>query len=175
MSVNTAFVLGIIAAVVCTVLVLIYIMPDSKRQGLNPFFRFLHDLFNFKWLLLEKILKVIYIFSTLGCVIVGFLFLFSGVRDWYGDFHSVALPGILIAVLGPIVLRLTYEGLMMFIIVVKNVIAINGKLGDSRPAEAGSSEPPAAPEAPEYVFCGQCGTRCKRSDGVCPNCGRPLV
>jgi hypothetical protein len=38
------------------------------------------------------------------------------------------LIGLAITVLGPIALRLAYEMLMMFILLVKNVIDINGKL-----------------------------------------------
>ena len=38
------------------------------------------------------------------------------------------LIGLAITVLGPIALRLAYELLMMFILLVKNVIDINGKL-----------------------------------------------
>ena len=40
---------------------------------------------------------------------------------------AYAFAGIGIAVLGPVVLRLVYEGFMMFIILVKNVVEINNK------------------------------------------------
>lgn len=42
--------------------------------------------------------------------------------DWYG------LYGLLIAIVGPFAVRLVYEGLIMGLLLVKNVIQINKKL-----------------------------------------------
>ena len=54
--------------------------------------------------------------------------------------QSYFLPGLLLMVLGPIVLRITYEFMMLTILLVKNVIDINKKLK--------APEAPVAPKAP---------------------------
>ena len=127
MNIGVAALLGAIAAITCTVLSLIFITPDNKRDSLNKFFVFIHDLFNFKFLLIEKVLKVLYIFSTLFCVGFGFFGLFSGEETW-GGYRSYALPFFLLLLFGPIITRLIFEGLMMFILLVRNTIEINNKL-----------------------------------------------
>ena len=48
-------ILGLILAVAATVLAFIFIIPSKKREKLGGFFRFLHDVFNFKFLIIEKI------------------------------------------------------------------------------------------------------------------------
>lgn len=136
MHIAIAVILGVLVAVAGTVLALIYITPENKRPGLNKFFAFLHDLFNFKFLILEKLLKVLYIFNTLFCIGFGFFGLFSGdsVPNYFTgktQFQSYALPSLLIMILGPIVTRLVYEGIMMFLLLVKNTTEINKKLEKS--------------------------------------------
>lgn len=170
-------IIALILTLVCTILSLIFITPDKKRAGLNPFFRFLHDLFNFRWLLVEKILKFLYVFSTIMCVFLGFVMLFESF-----------LAGLAFMILGPIGFRFLFEGLMMFVLIVKNIIAINNKLGGSpatpaesafsytrapQPAPAASWTPqqPAAPAQGQFVYCAQCGTYYDKSQGPCPNCG----
>lgn len=152
---TASFVISLILTIVCTVLILVFITPDKKREGLNPFFKFLHDLFNFRWLLVEKLLKVLYIFATLYAIFGGFFTLFA--KDMFG-------AGLLMIILGPIVFRFIFEGLMMFVLVVKNVISINNKLGGGVSGHA--QDAPA-----QYTFCSQCGTRYDKSQGPCPNCG----
>ena len=49
--------------------------------------------------------------------------------DWiFRNLFTNFFGGIAIAVLGPIALRLVYEGIIMFILLVKNVIDINNKM-----------------------------------------------
>ncbi len=132
MPVNVAIIIGTIFAIIATVLIMILVTPESKKNTLNKFFQVLADIFNFKSLLIEKILKCLYILSTLFCLFTGFFMLFSGYSYDFGfystGFHSVALEGILLMILGPILVRIVYEGMMLTIIIVKNVIQINGKM-----------------------------------------------
>ncbi len=125
--------LGTIATIVFTVLAYIFIIPAKKRAGLNPLGQFLHDVFNFKFLIIEKVLQFFYVLATIACVCYG-LFMIFGINvyhsyysdktytNWYGIY------GILIAILGPIAIRLTYELIMMGLLLVKNVMQINKKL-----------------------------------------------
>ncbi len=125
-------VIGVLCALAGTVFLYIFVLPEGKREKLPKVLKILHDIFNFKSLLLEKVLKALYTLSTLICVFVGFFMLFS-FRTSYSYFGGSSLQwdggyGILLMIAGPIVLRLAYEGIMMFILLVKNTIQINNKL-----------------------------------------------
>lgn len=126
---NVAILLGVIGGLACAILSVIFITPQKKRETLPPFLRFLHDLFNFKFLIIEKILKFLYIFFT-GYVIVGgffMLFAFQETLFGLGERTSLAIPGLLMMIVGPFVVRILYELMMMFILIVKNVIELNNK------------------------------------------------
>ncbi len=113
----TLGILAFIAALVCTVLLMVLVTPEKRRDRLNTFFKALADLFNFKGLLLEYILKALYIFLTLCSIFTGFFSLFTE-----------PLTGLLLMILGPIVLRVVFEFYMMLVILVKNVSQLNGKI-----------------------------------------------
>lgn len=121
-------IIGGILAVVATVLAYVFIVPESRREKLNAFGKFLHDTFNFKYLIVEKILQALYIFFTADLIILGFFMLFAAPEDFFGHRHWLGGYGILIMILGPILIRLIYELLMMAILLLKNVISINNKL-----------------------------------------------
>ncbi len=151
-----ALVLGIVG----TVLAYIFIMPKNKVKNLNKFWYFVHNVFNFKTLLVEKIFKALYVFLTIFVICYGFFQLFVSF-----------LSGLLILLLGPILVRITYEMIMMFILLVQNIAAIKAKLCDDE--EAAPAQPAAEKKAPrEYVFCAACGTRYDQAEGQCPACGR---
>ncbi len=136
-------VVAILASIAATVLAFIFIIPQKKRANLNKIGKFAHDFLNFKFLIIEKILQALYVLCTAFSVVFGFFMLFffeqghtyysySGYAyhtraRWYGGW------GLLLMIVGPIAIRLVYEGFMMAIILVKNVIpkhmeAISAKL-----------------------------------------------
>ena len=172
-------VLSIILAIAATVLAFIFIVPDKKKEKLNKFGKFIHDTVNFKYLIIEKILQALYIFFTAFVILYGFFMLFivtDGIfgGTWMGGY------GILLMICGPIVIRVVYELLMMFILLVKNVIKINNKLKDQNagqdkgdvftaPSFQRENKVPDAPAAPAAKFCVKCGTALGE-DGKCPNC-----
>lgn len=123
--------LALVLAVAATVLAFIFILPEKRRAKLPAIFRFVSDVFQFKFLIVEKIFQALYILSTLFCVIYGVLSLFGfryyefyGNSDvyWYGGY------GLLTLIIGPIIVRFMYELMMMGILLIKNVIQINNKL-----------------------------------------------
>ena len=187
---------GIIAtilAIIATVAAFILVVPESKREKLGRFGKFLHDAVNFKFLIVEKILQALYIFVTAYLILCGFFMLFMAPETWTGR-HWLGGYGILLMVLGPIAVRLCYELLMMA------VISINRKLKNqnersadadlfavpelhrtqpSQPAAPVTPVAPAAPAAPAQPaeqaapaapsFCTRCGAHLDEN-GHCPNC-----
>ena len=125
-SLSTLGTLGLIAlvlAIAATVLAFIFIVPAKRRDQMGKFGKFLHDTCNFRYLIIEKILQALYIFATALVILAGFFMLFCS--DWNGWMGG---RGILTMILGPIIIRVTYELLMMAVLAVKNIISINSKL-----------------------------------------------
>ena len=191
-SLGVFSILAVILAIVATVLAYVFIVPEKRREKLNAFGKFLHDTFNFKYLIVEKILQALYIFFTADTVIVGFFMLFATERNFWSDQHRwLGGYGLLMMILGPIVIRLVYELLMMAVLLLKNVISINNKLrnqnGDAEKnsifaapdmsdlrqqiqAKAAKAPQPQQPQQPaKPKFCGKCGTPLDE-EGKCPNC-----
>lgn len=160
---TVAIILGILLAIGATVVLYILVMPEKNKEKLNEFFKVVRSIFNFDKLLLEKILKVLYAFSTLACIIVGFLLLFSFSRDYsfYSGYERTSWNGwigLLIMILGPIIVRISYEYMLLFVFGVSRLMSIDNKIpgncdgkGGESPAKA-APEPdaPVAPSAPVY-------------------------
>ena len=88
---------GIIAtilAIIATVAAFILVVPESKREKLGRFGKFLHDAVNFKFLIVEKILQALYIFVTAYLILCGFFMLFMAPETWTGR-HWLGGYGIL--------------------------------------------------------------------------------
>lgn len=125
-------VLGILTAIAATVLSFIFILPENKRAKLPKVLKIVSDILNMKQLFLELFFRALYIFSTFACIFVGIFMLFGivGYDYGYGGRHIEWMGGwgILIAIVGPIVVRIVYEGFMMFVLLVKNTMEINRKM-----------------------------------------------
>lgn len=119
----TLMIIALLLAIAATVLAFIFIVPEKKRDKLGKFGKFLHDTCNFKYLIIEKILQALYIFATALTILIGFFMLFC--TDWNGWMGG---KGILLMILGPIAVRLSYELVMLAVLAVKNIISINNKL-----------------------------------------------
>lgn len=184
-AMTIAVIIAAIVAVAGAVLSMIFIVPEKKRKTLNGFFGMVADLFNFKYLVIEKILKFFYILSTLFAIVFS-LFMIFGV----GGLSSIP-TGLIGVVLFPIIIRLIYEGLMLLVLQVKNTMEINKKLknmnetpeGDDpfnslpkfpkkeQPAQQPPQQPVQQQYQPRVIFCGQCGTQYDANRGPCPKCG----
>ncbi len=129
MPINVALIIGLILGLLATIAAMIFITPESRRKSLNKYLAILHDIFNFKFLLIEKILKAVYIFLTISSIVAGFFMLFSGIRVPYtGDFYSFFWYGLVTMIVSPIILRIIFESFMLKIIETRNVIEINKKM-----------------------------------------------
>ena len=125
-------IIGLVLAFLTSVAAFIFVVPEKRIEPFasNGFFKFLHDLFNFKQLLIEKIMKFLYILATFACIFVGFLLIFN---------RHVGAAGLIIMIAGPILVRIIYEFIMMAIIAVNNIVQINNKLGGQPKTEAGGN------------------------------------
>ena len=193
---NTCYTVSGIVAFVLLVLVYVLIMPEERRESMGDFSAFLHDVFRFKKLYLEAILRFFYVSITLGCISFGFFLIFAK----RGGFAA----GMGVMILGPIITRITFELSMLVILIVSKLTDIDRKM-DRIPGSTSKSDPvkktglppvddrPPAPEpvpipvpspvpAPEPTpapvvppvdirkYCPKCGTPV--TDGVfCPKCG----
>lgn len=121
------------AAIIGTIAVLTMITPENRRSSLSKPLQMLHDFFNFKTLFLEKVLKALYILSTFSCILYGIVQFIYGLslifKSYAGSLWlTTALGGLLLAVIGVVVIRIVYELMMMFILLVKNTMDINKKM-----------------------------------------------
>ena len=192
MPIIATVIIGVILALGATVCLFIFILPDKKRDKLPGFFKVVHDILNVKTLLIEKVLKALYVFNTMLCLFVGFFGLFSGTWStsfWTGrtSFQSFAPYALLLIVFGPIVCRLLHEVAIMMILLVKNTMEINQKLksqnGDvTNPFEVSfpkkEAKPvPASPEAPVVPAAeakeekAEAPAETKAEGKFCPECG----
>ncbi len=149
---ETLIIIGIVLAVAATIFICVRVLPKKYDGRLNSkFLQFLHDFFNFKTFYIEALTKFIFVLLTCLCIFVGFLLMF-GKFEYYGYFgmtftQSTFLYGLGIMLLGPLVLRVTYEFVMMAILLVQNVIDINRKM--KAPAATAAAFAPADNEAEE--------------------------
>lgn len=132
-TLGTLGIIAILLAIIATVLAFIFIVPAKRREKMGKFGKFLHDACNFKFLIVEKILQALYIFFTALVILVGFFMLFCS--DWSGWMGG---KGILLMILGPIAVRLSYELVMMAVLAVKKIISINSKLRNQNEGAAGT-------------------------------------
>lgn len=140
-SMEVTLVLSVLATIITTIVLYVKVLP-RKLDGAfsNKFLQKLHDYFHFKKLYIEEVLKFIFVLATVACVCAG-VFLLLGYTEsyrysYYSGGHttkeSTFLYGLALLIGGPITLRLTYEGIMMFILAVQNILDINNKLPNKK-------------------------------------------
>ena len=190
---NVIMIFAFFVALICTIFSLMLITPSKKRKQLPGFFKMLHDIFNFNGLVIEVILKAVYIFMTLYAILSNFFSIFIG-----GHIFSCLLG----MILGPIVIRIMFELMMLLVLLVKNVISINNKLRDQADQKENKTfglDPrkymePTAPQQPVYqqspyeqpapapqqpapaqkVVCPDCGMELSADSLFCTGCGKNL-
>lgn len=148
---------GFICALIATILLFLFVLPSRKSGSLPPVLQWLRDVLTFKKLYLEVILRAFYIFSTCFSIFWGFFLLFSREEYYsYGVFggtytESTFVEGLILLILGPILLRVSYEFAMLLIMAVKNLMEINHKM-PTQPASR-EPEPGDEPNLPPVTPC----------------------
>ena len=178
---KNTFMLILAFALIFTILIYVFILPDSKYATLNPFLRWVHEFFKVKKLWLESIVRFFYVF---GC-------LFYMVGGIYVMFKFNFWAGFCMFILMPIVLRLLFEFLMMMILIARNVMELNNKtpfpdgkksVANATPAQKAAPQAPVqaeapaapAPEAPALAFCTKCGAKLEEGSKFCTACGNKI-
>lgn len=109
-------------ALILTIVAFVVLLPANKRGKLKGFALWLHDFLNFKILFVEAILKFVYVLATAFTIIYCVL----------NMFNKNFLTTVLITLIVLIAVRISYELMMLSVILVTNVVQINNKLkGDA--------------------------------------------
>lgn len=111
-------------AIVATIIAIIggiliyFLFVKSKQEPKGKFMKWLKDFLSFKTMWLEPILKVMYYIMTIDVILSSFSLISTNVLAFF-----IAL------ICGPIVVRLVYELIMMFVMLWRNSqeIATNTK------------------------------------------------
>ncbi len=108
-------IVSLILAIIGGILVY-FLFIKGKNLKLTPFLKNLRDLLDFKVMVLETILKILYLIITIFVILVSFSFIAVNF-----------LTFLLVLIFGPIIVRVIYEASMMLIMIWKNtkIIADN--------------------------------------------------
>lgn len=109
-----AFIIAIAAGI------MIYFMFVKSDKKVSDKLQKLRDLLDFKTMLIEPILKIVYISFTV------FIILFS-----FGLISTSFISFILVLILGPIIIRIVYELCLINVMIWKNTKEINESLKKS--------------------------------------------
>lgn len=107
-------VLAVVLAIIGGILVYFLFLNNKKDMKLNGFLKNLKDFLEFKTLILETILKVLYLITTIYII----LYSFSLISTSFILF-------LLVLILGPVIIRIIFESSLMFIMIWKNTTEIN--------------------------------------------------
>ena len=108
-------VIAIILAIAAGIAVYFMFVKSDKPVSEN--LQKIRDLLDFKTMLIEPILKIVYIILTI------FIVLFS-----FGLISTSFILFLIVLIFGPLTLRITYELMMINIMIWKNTKEINGNL-----------------------------------------------
>lgn len=119
-----AFVIAIAAGI------MIYFMFVKDNKPVSQNLQKLKDLLDFKVMLIEPILKVIYIISTV------FIILFS-----FGLISTSFVSFLMVLIFGPLSIRVVYELMMINIMIWKNTKEINDNIASKKGVEVKNTKP----------------------------------
>lgn len=116
-NVMTAMAIGVIAAIILACVVYFTFMKkenEGKFVGVKEWF---YNFLNFNKFFLEDIIKFLYVICAAVMTVLGLVMLFINF-----------VTGLLLLVVGNVSLRISYELIMMFIILCKKSVSIDKKL-----------------------------------------------
>lgn len=134
----------IVALVVALVLFFAFLSPRNEGK-FHGFLGWVYEFLNFRKLMLEAVLRIIYMVVAVFLLLFGLAYIFIGL----GNIGQNLLTGLGIAVLGNVVVRLLYELIMLFVLICRNVADINRKLGNGTNGHARPQPPVQMPIQPQ--------------------------
>lgn len=114
----TLMLLCIFAAIAGGIALYVLFLPKKNEGKYTGFLGWLYDFLNFKTLMIEVLLKVLYLITACYITLNGLWILVS---------HTF-LTGFTILVVGNVIARIGYEFILMLVLICKNVSDINKKL-----------------------------------------------
>lgn len=110
-------IIAVILSIVGGILVYFLFLNPKKEVKTSGFVGWLKDFLSFKTMMIESILKVLYLISTILVILLSFNFISTSFVSF-----------LLMIILGPVAVRLAYEGCLMLIMIWKNTAEINKKM-----------------------------------------------
>ncbi len=175
---STAMVVCAIVAIIAGILLYFLFLSPKNDKKFTGFAGWLYDFLAFKKLLIEAILKIVYLICACFLTLAGIVTLFSS----FG-------AGLGMLVIGNVMLRLGYEFMLLLIIICKNTSEINKKLSGKESSAAdmfvsqvelpqavidqftAKTAPTASTTAPK-AFCKNCGQPLQEDALFCASCGQ---
>lgn len=110
---------ALIISAIASVLIFFLFLAKKNEGKFTGFTAWVYDFLSFKKLTLEAILKILYIFCALYLTIMSFAYI--SISFW---------TFLLMITVGNVLVRVTYELLLMTVIICKNTTEINKKMKD---------------------------------------------
>lgn len=115
-NVGTWMTISLVLAIIGGILIYVLFVKSNKKQD-NKFLAWCKDFFDYKKMLIEDLLKAIYLVLAIYITLSSFAFIGTNFATF-----------ILTLLIGNVVLRLIFEGSLVLIMIWKNTIEINKKL-----------------------------------------------
>lgn len=156
---NYALAGAVVLAVALTALLVILVLPKERDGRLPRFFQILHDLFQPKTFVIERIVQILYVFFTCLSVLVG---LYDFLGALFGLQMGLLFRALFFLLIAPALLRGAYELILLLVIQVKTTREIRQKLdrllppassdpdGPEEGVEEGPEPPDSPPEGPAF-------------------------
>lgn len=109
-------IIALVLAIVGGIVAYFLFVKKDDNKGLNKKLIKLKDLLNFKIMIIEPILKILYLIFTLYIILYSFTFI-----------GTSFLLFLVVLIVGPITIRLIYEGSLIIIMIWKNTKEIAQK------------------------------------------------
>ena len=178
-------------AIIAGFLLFFWFLSKKNEKKFTGFWGWMYEFLNFEKMLAENILRVTYLILASFITLLSFGYLLFTEGGSIGERLIIFLQ---ILVFGNALIRVTYEFLLIMLIICRNTTEINNKMGNTGfftaaapvtpPSAAVEVPAPAAPLAtpvvpvappvdpvPQVVFCCGCGKQIKARAIHCPYCG----
>lgn len=109
--------IAILVAIILGVVLYVTFLKKKNEDKYTGWKKTVYDFFNFNKFYTEEIMKLVYVMLTAAFVVVGLFMLFIDLA-----------MGLILLILGNVALRVSYELVMMFVILCRKTVSIDRKL-----------------------------------------------